>query len=104
MFEKHLWKSGILSNDFTLPQLFFKHLATKNQLPGFYISETLGENWLIIDLASKETEKTELLLFHYTWKYQVSYLIFNNHFDVSYSYVSYYFGEFAKNFKNLLQD
>ena len=50
----HLLKSGILSNDFTLPQLFFKHLATKNQLPGFYISETLGENWLIIDLASKE--------------------------------------------------
>ena len=27
-----------------LPQVFFKHFASKNQLPGFYISETLVEN------------------------------------------------------------
>ena len=30
----------------TLPQVFFKHFANKNQLPGFYISETLVENGL----------------------------------------------------------
>ena len=51
MFEKHLWKSDILSNwiftkNVTLPQVFFKHLTGKNQLPGFYISGTLVENWL----------------------------------------------------------
>ena len=28
----------------TLPQVFFKHFARKNQLPGFYISGTLVEN------------------------------------------------------------
>ena len=27
-----------------LPQVFFKHFASKNQLPSFYISETLVEN------------------------------------------------------------
>ena len=52
MFEKHLWKSDILSKDaghrhVTLPQRFFKHFASKNQLPGFYISGTLVENGLI---------------------------------------------------------
>ena len=46
MFEKHLWKSDILSKDVTFPQVFFKHFASKNQLPGFYISETLVENTL----------------------------------------------------------
>ena len=30
----------------TLPQVFFKHFASKNQLPDFYISETLVENGL----------------------------------------------------------
>ena len=46
MFEKHLWKSDILSKDagrqpasllksVTLPQGFSKHFASKNQLPGF---------------------------------------------------------------------
>ena len=30
----------------TLPQVFFKHFPIKNQLPGFYISETLVENGL----------------------------------------------------------
>ena len=58
MFEKHLWKSGILSKDadhrpasllknVTLPQVFFKHFASKSQLLGFYISGTLVENGLI---------------------------------------------------------
>ena len=50
MFEKHLWKSDILSKDaghiIPLPQVFFKHFANKNQLPGFYISGTLVENGL----------------------------------------------------------
>ena len=31
----------------TLPQVLFKHFASKNQLPGFYISGTLVENGLI---------------------------------------------------------
>ena len=31
----------------TLPQVFSEHSASKNQLPGFYISETLVENGLI---------------------------------------------------------
>ena len=31
----------------TLPQVFFKHFASKNQLPGFYISGTLVKNGLI---------------------------------------------------------
>ena len=30
----------------TLPQVFFKHFACKNQLLGFYISRTLIENGL----------------------------------------------------------
>ena len=58
MFEKHLWKSDILSKDadhrpasllknVTLPQVFFKHFASKSQLLGFYISGTLVENGLI---------------------------------------------------------
>ena len=57
MFEKHLWKSDILSKDagqrpaslyinVTLPQLFFKHFVGKKQLPGFSISGTLVENGL----------------------------------------------------------
>ena len=29
-----------------LPQVFFKHFASKNQLPGFYISGALVENGL----------------------------------------------------------
>ena len=48
LFEKHLWwKSDILIKDaVTLPQAFFKHFASKNQLPGFYISGTIVENGL----------------------------------------------------------
>ena len=30
----------------TLPQVFFKHFASKNQLPGLPVSETLVENGL----------------------------------------------------------
>ena len=47
MFEKHLWKSGILSKDAgRYPQVFFKHFASKNQLPGLSVSGTLVENGL----------------------------------------------------------
>ena len=42
MFEKHLWKSDILSKD----AVFFQHFASKNQLPGLSISGTLVENGL----------------------------------------------------------
>ena len=42
MFQKHLWKSDILL------KMFFKHFASKNQLPGFCISRTLVENGLRI--------------------------------------------------------
>ena len=31
---------------FTLPQVFFKHFTSKNQLPGFYITGTLVKNGL----------------------------------------------------------
>ena len=55
MFEKHLRKSDILSKDADLHLYLksrsstgvFKHFASKNQLRGFYISETLVENGLI---------------------------------------------------------
>ena len=56
MFEKHLWKSDILSEKaghrpasllkISLFKVFFKHFASKNQLPGFYIIGTLVENGL----------------------------------------------------------
>ena len=36
----------------TLPQVFFKHFASKNQLPGFYVSGTLAENGLISNSMS----------------------------------------------------
>ena len=32
--------------------MFFKHFASKNQLPGFYISETLVENGLILKIVN----------------------------------------------------
>ena len=46
MFEKRVCKSDISSKNFILPQEFFKHFASKNQLHGFYISGTLVENGL----------------------------------------------------------
>ena len=68
MFEKHLWKSVILSKDashrpasllinVTLPQVFLKQFASKNRLPGFYISQITVENGLI---------KNGILLFNKT--------------------------------------
>ena len=36
----------IFTKNVTLPQVFFKHFASKNQLTGFYISGTLVENGL----------------------------------------------------------
>ena len=38
----------------TLPQVFFKHFASKYQLPGFYMIVTLVENALKITKESKE--------------------------------------------------
>ena len=49
LFEKQLRKSDILSKNVTLPQVFLKYFASKNQLPGFYIGETLVENGLKIN-------------------------------------------------------
>ena len=34
----------IFTQNVTFPQVIFKPFASKNQLPGFYISETLVEN------------------------------------------------------------
>ena len=50
MFEKHLWKSDILSKDASQ-----RHFANKNQLPGFYIGGTLVENELKEKKPSKIT-------------------------------------------------
>ena len=75
MFENHLWESDILSKDagvtciftenVTPPQVFFKHFASKNQLPGFYISWTLVENGLNIETlhALKSFESVLILYF-----------------------------------------
>ena len=53
MFEKHLWNSDILSKDAGHVYLkchfsigVFKHIGSKNQLPGLSIIETLVENGL----------------------------------------------------------
>ena len=56
MFEKHLWKSDVFNKEaghrlpsllkMSLPQVFFKHFASKNQLRGSYINETLVQNGL----------------------------------------------------------
>ena len=58
MFEKHLWKSDILSKDACHGPVsllkchsstgVFKHCSSKNHLPGFYISGTLVENGLML--------------------------------------------------------
>ena len=37
----------IFTENDTLPQVFFKHFASENQLPGLSVSETLVENGLI---------------------------------------------------------
>ena len=55
MFEKHLWRSDILRKDAGrwlasllchYSEVFFKHFASKNQQPGFYIIGTLAGNGL----------------------------------------------------------
>ena len=52
MFQKRLWKSDILIKDggrcpaSLLPQVFFKNLASKNQLSGLPVSGTLVQNGL----------------------------------------------------------
>ena len=48
----HLWINQVVGFYYqnvwrtTLPQVLFKHFASKNQLPGFFISGTLVENGL----------------------------------------------------------
>ena len=36
--------NNLYGSSVTLPYVFFKHFASKNQLPGFYISGTLVGN------------------------------------------------------------
>ena len=36
----------IFTENVTLPQVFFKHFASKKQLPGLHVSGTLVENGL----------------------------------------------------------
>ena len=36
----------IYLNKWTLPQVFFKQFASKNQLPGFYIKYNIGRKWV----------------------------------------------------------
>ena len=54
MFEKNLWKSDILSKDAGHRHFF----ASKNQLPGFYISGTLVESGLIQFTMNQNYQKT----------------------------------------------
>ena len=47
----------------TLPQLFFKHFASKNQLPGLSVSGTFVENELksiFFDTEGQQTRKVAL--------------------------------------------
>ena len=55
MFEKHLWKSDILSKDdlhlylnLSLPQLFFKHYPSKSQFTWFLHNYKIGRKWVNI--------------------------------------------------------
>ena len=41
---------GFYHQNVNLPQVFFKHFASKIQLPGFYVSGTLAEKELLYDL------------------------------------------------------
>ena len=43
---------GFYQQNVTLPQVFFEHFASKNQLPGFYVSGTLVENGLIFKISN----------------------------------------------------
>ena len=49
---------GFYQQDVTLPQVFFKHFTSTNQLPGFYMSGTLVENGLM-KLKYPDIEKQE---------------------------------------------
>ena len=94
MFEKRLWKSDILSKDAGhLPQVFFKHFASKNQLPGFYISGTLVKNGFIGPVTSLYCPHTKSLgnsssklFFHVLTKKYIEKLInkviFEQHFKI----------------------
>ena len=42
-----IYRPDITDEVLKVPQVFSKHFASKNQLPGFYINETLFENGLI---------------------------------------------------------
>ena len=37
--------------------MFFKHFASENQLPVFYINRTLAENGLITEISGKDLAK-----------------------------------------------
>ena len=55
-----VWKSDTLSKDagqwpagnVTLPQVFFKHFASKNELPGLSITATLVYNGLMCNYVT----------------------------------------------------
>ena len=46
----------IFTENVTLPQIFFKHFTSKNQLPGFYITGTLVENGWNPSYINKSTK------------------------------------------------
>ena len=68
MFEKHLQKSDILSKYvgfWRSLQVFFKHFASKNQQPGFYIKGTLVDNELItryVQIKTKHDHSNYLII------------------------------------------
>ena len=43
--------TSIFTENVTLPQVFFRHFASKNQLPGFYIKGALVGNMQIYDAS-----------------------------------------------------
>ena len=45
--------SSTFFKNVTLPQVFFKHFASKNQLSGFYIGGILEENGLKGDFRTR---------------------------------------------------
>ena len=52
----------------TVPQVFFKHFASKNQLPGFSVSGTLVENglkYLVFMYTIVRVGKSEFCLQNY---------------------------------------
>ena len=51
----HLWINQVVGF-FTLPQVFFKHFASKNPLPGFYKSGTLVENGLTTEQKNSKCQ------------------------------------------------